>query len=115
MEVDPTATTASVPQLVLQPLLENAIKHGADAKSGRVSIEVRCTRRDGVVELAVRDHGAGFPEPAAAALGRGVGLENTAQRLRLLYRERAGLGLGNASDGGAVVTVTLPWREAAGR
>jgi two-component system, LytTR family, sensor kinase len=112
MEVEPGVTVAAVPQLVLQPLIENAIRHGAEGESGRVAVEVHCARHNGAVELVVRDHGAGFPEPAAAALGRGVGLQNTAERLLHLYGERATLVLGNASGGGAVVTVTLPWREA---
>jgi two-component system, LytTR family, sensor kinase len=109
--VEPGLTDASVPQLVLQPLLENAVKHGADAVSGLVTVEVRCARNNGAVQLTVRDRGRGFPEPAAAALGRGVGLQNTAERLRHLYGESAALVVGNASDGGAVVTVTLPWRS----
>jgi two-component system LytT family sensor kinase len=104
-------TDAAVPQLVLQPLIENAVKHGADAGTGLVTVEVRCARYNGAVQLTVRDRGRGFPEPAAAALGRGVGLQNTAERLRHLYGESAALVVGNASEGGAVVTVTLPWRS----
>jgi LytS/YehU family sensor histidine kinase len=111
LDVDPAATTAAVPQLVLQPLIENAIRHGADATTGRISLEVRCARSNGTVELSVRDHGKGFPGLPAAALGLGIGLGNTAERLRHLYGDHGRLLLENAVDGGAIVTVTIPWRE----
>jgi len=111
MDIDPAAMTAAVPQLVLQPLIENAIRHGGDAATGRIALEVRCSRNNGTVELAVRDHGKGFPEPPATALGRGVGLGNTAERLRRLYGDQASLLLENPGGGGAQVTVKIPWRE----
>ena len=115
MDVDPGVTNASVPQLVLQPLIENAIRHGGDPETGRIVLEVRCARSNGTVQLRVRDHGAGFPEPPATALGRGVGLGNTVERLKHLYGDQASLLLTNAGDGGAVVTVTIPFRESAAR
>jgi two-component system LytT family sensor kinase len=113
LDVEPATGNALVPQLVLQPLIENAIRHGGDRATGRIALEVRCSRNNGNVELAVRDHGSGFPEPPAGALGRGVGLGNTAERLKHLYGDQAALRLENAGDGGALVTVTIPWREAA--
>lgn len=115
LDVDPSALPAAVPQLVLQPLIENAIRHGGDEATGRISLEVRCARNNGVVELMVRDHGRGFAEPAGAPGGGGVGLGNTTERLRHLYGDRAALLVGNAADGGAVVTVRIPWREWTGQ
>ena len=104
--VDPGAARALVPSLVLQPLVENAIKHGLPAQRGRLLVSAR---RDGDrVVLAVSDEGPG----PATGWAPGVGLSNTEARLRQMYGEAARLTLATRPGGGAVAEVALPFREA---
>jgi two-component system LytT family sensor kinase len=99
---------AMVPPLVLQPLVENSIKHGADDRS-KVRIEVSAARENGSLWLQVRDHGPGIPGAKNAALGGGIGLSNTAERLERLYGGTHRLDLRNADDGGLIVTLQVPF------
>jgi two-component sensor histidine kinase len=116
--VDENLQDALVPDLILQPLVENAIKHGATAANGHAARIVLAARRDtdtGRLILVVRDNGLGLDKHAeerAADEGR-VGLANTRKRLDALYGTEAGLDLTNASEGGLVATVTLPYHTAA--
>lgn len=108
VEADPETTDALVPSLLLQPLVENALKHGRD-REGRARIEIRARSENGRLRLEVRDGGAG---PAQGA-PEGIGLSNTRARLEQLYGERGRLDLLAAPGGGAVAVVDLPRREAA--
>ena len=99
---------AMVPPLVLQPLVENSIKHGADDRS-KVRIEVSAARENGSLWLQVRDHGPGIPGTKGRALGGGIGLSNTAERLERLYGGTHRLDLRNADDGGLIVTLQVPF------
>jgi two-component sensor histidine kinase len=96
---------AMVPPLLLQPLVENSIKHGADAETSKVRIQVRAARQNGSLLLEVRDHGPGVTN----AKRDGIGLSNTAERLERLYGGTHRLDLRNASDGGLVVTLLVPF------
>lgn len=111
VEADPVVRGALVPQLLLQPLVENAIRHGFDPVTSRGTIEVRCARENGTLVLTVRDHGTGLKEPAAQALQHGIGLSNTAARLTQLYGERHQLDLVNPAGGGLEVRIRLPYRS----
>lgn len=109
LDVDPATLDARVPNLLLQPLVDNAVRHGIAPKPAGGTIEVLSRREDGRLILQVRDSGAGLgPGP----LREGVGLGNTRQRLRRLYGDQQGLDLGGGPAGGVTVTVTLPFREA---
>jgi two-component system LytT family sensor kinase len=100
------ARDALVPNLMLQPLVENALKHGLDAADGSGRVEVSARRDGNVVHLVVRDHG---PGPIAPASSNGLGIKNTIARLEQLYGANQRFGLRAASDGGAVVEVELPY------
>ena len=106
--VEERARTALVPSFVLQPIVENAIKHGIAkrADAGRIDITARIVDR--YVELSVRDDGVGM---STADVAEGVGLSNTRERLRTLYGNEAALTLKKSPTGGMEVTVRIPLRE----
>jgi two-component system LytT family sensor kinase len=108
--VDEGMMDAMVPSLVLQPLVENAVKHGVGRLRGVGRIEIEA-RRDGArVILTVRDNGPGME--GAAPAREGVGLRNTRERLAQLYGDDAKLTLRPAEGGGFEAEVALPWRPA---
>jgi LytS/YehU family sensor histidine kinase len=119
VEVEPDVRQALVPQLVLQPLVENAMKHGIGHASGNGYVQVSASRQDGELVLRVRDSGsgsrvdAGLPEPAARAgdadLHGGFGLRHTRERLSQLYGDQGRLVLQRGDDGGTVAEVRLPY------
>jgi two-component system LytT family sensor kinase len=102
LTIDPDVVNARVPVLLLQPLVENAIKHGASDDDGTTTIIVRAIREDGQLRLTVQDRGPG-PDGAP----EGVGLRNTRQRLRALYGDTTALSLRRAE--GACVDIRMPF------
>jgi len=108
-DVDEGTLAASVPSLILQPLVENAIKHGiaALARPGRLSIRAR--RDDGFLLLHVQDTGPGLA-PKTDGTGGGIGLTNTKDRLQRLYGARQQFELVN--DHGLIVKVRIPFTPA---
>jgi sensor histidine kinase YesM len=109
VQVDPAVLDARVPNLLLQPLVENAIKHGIAARPGPGRIRIRASRDNGSLHLAVADSGPGLQAPAEA--GKGIGLANTRARLEKLYGPRQCLELGTGPDGGLQVAITIPYQE----
>ena len=99
-----------MPGLVLQPLVENALRHGVGKRDalGRVSIDA--IARGDTLELRVRDDGPGFALDAPASDPPGVGIANTRARLSRLYGDAGTLSLHNGANGGAEVIVSLPLR-----
>ncbi|HUF25427.1 MAG TPA: histidine kinase, partial [Gemmatimonadaceae bacterium] len=110
MDIAPETLDASVPNLLLQPLVENAIKHGTSACAARGRITITATLRGGELRIEIRDNGRGLPHPAV--LREGVGLRNTRARLVQLYGDHHGFSLRNSTDGGAVVAIEIPYRPA---
>jgi len=110
--VDEGVLDALVPSLVLQPLVENAVKHGVGRQRGVGRIEIEARREGGRVVLCVRDNGPGLD--AGAPAHEGVGVRNTRERLAQLYGDAAGFALRPAEGGGVVAEVSLPWRPAEG-
>jgi sensor histidine kinase YesM len=106
-EVPTEVLDAGVPALILQPLVENAIRHGTSPRTGRGQIEIRADRRGEQLQVEIRDSGRGFP--AEGQYREGLGLRNTRQRLRQLYGAEQAFLLGNDPVGGAVVTIRLPF------
>jgi two-component system, LytTR family, sensor kinase len=112
VDADPETLDARVPYLILQPLVENSIRHGIAPRTtvGRVVIGAR--RIAGALHLTVRDDGSGLPPGMKAGEGRGVGLANVSARLRQLYGEDASFEVVNAEDGGVVAQIVVPFRLA---
>ncbi|MGH9440977.1 MAG: sensor histidine kinase [Thermoanaerobaculia bacterium] len=107
--MDPGTGDALVPPMILQPLVENAVRHGVQVREAGGSISVAARRQDGCLVLDVEDDGPGLSigEPPRA----GVGLSNTRTRLLELYGSDAELRLGRSARGGMAVSVRLPWRH----
>jgi hypothetical protein len=112
IDADHTARATPVPHLLLQPLVENAIRHGIARRSEAARVDVSAFRRDGVLHIVVRDDGPGIPAGWTLAASQGIGLRNTCTRLQYLYGDDATLDITNAEGGGAVVNVVLPVRSA---
>lgn len=110
LDVAPGTLDAMVPNLVLQPLVENAIRHAVEPRAAGGRVEVTSNREGDSLRLTVRDDGPGLAKPPD---GSGLGLANTRARLEQLYGDRQRLTIENQPSGGAVVTVTLPWRSRA--
>lgn len=99
-----------VPILILQPLVENAIKHGIEARLAPGVIRIAAEHAGDELILRVGDNGPGLPATAAVGRPEGVGLANTRARLAELYGERARLTLRTATEGGLLAEVCLPWK-----
>ena len=108
MHVQPEALDAQVPSLVLQPLVENAIRHGIAPNARAGWISVHAAREGEDLVLQVRDSGDGLPPDRLMALNRGVGLDNTRARLAHLYRERYEFSFSNL-ERGFCVTIRIPF------
>jgi sensor histidine kinase YesM len=105
---------AMVPPLLLQPLVENCVQHGVDPESGRLDIDVRAQQRNGRLEIAVRDHGPGLGTATRTTVGSGLGLTNTRRRLERMYGTDQQFSLVSAEGGGALATVSIPFKAAPG-
>jgi signal transduction histidine kinase len=111
MEISPDTLDASVPNMILQPLVENAIKHGIAPRSTGGKIQIGAARNNGSLELSVSDNGIGVPFNDLENLSEGVGLSNTRRRLRHLYGSRQKFELKSAEASGLEVNLTIPFKE----
>jgi LytS/YehU family sensor histidine kinase len=107
---EPDTLPALVPYMLLQPIIENSVKHGIETRSGPGRIEISARRRGGWLELQVRDNGRGLSHPSPAS-GFGIGLSVTRERLSQLYGNKHRFTLKNAPEpeGGALVRISLPF------
>jgi LytS/YehU family sensor histidine kinase len=110
VEIPAELLGTQVPGLLLQPLVENAIKHGVATRVAGADIRVAGSRRDGSVCLTVYNDGPGFPEDWQTN-GAGVGLANLRTRLQILHGDAAELRMERIGTDGVEVTVTLPAME----
>ena len=108
LRIDADVLPARVPNLILQPLVENAIKHGVAGRPGAVRVEVMGFRDEETLILRVRDDGVGLPEGAQPESNGGVGWRNTRGRLQHLYDGRYRFDWENVPDGGLAVTLQFP-------
>jgi LytS/YehU family sensor histidine kinase len=106
--VHPEAREALVPNLILQPLVENAMKHGIDPAGGHGAIEVRADRVGDDLVLTVQDTGAGSGTIVSTD-GGGVGLRLTRERLSELYGSEQRLELDPIPGGGMIARIVLPY------
>jgi two-component system, LytTR family, sensor kinase len=110
---DDEARRALVPSLLLQPLVENAIRHGEPPPPRPAQIAVRASREGERVAIEVRDNGPGIRGDWRALLGRGIGLSNTVERLAHLYGDGHRIELDDAEGGGLVVRIEIPFAASA--
>jgi signal transduction histidine kinase len=108
IEADPEVLDAAVPHMGLQPIVENAVRHGISCRVGGGSIAVRAARAGDRLHITVRDEGAGAR--ASAPTGRGIGLANLRARLKQMYGAEGELRIDIANTG-TTVEVILPYRR----
>jgi len=109
IDAEPETLDALVPNLVLQPLVENAIRHGIAKRAASGVVEIKTRRADGELVLEVADDGPGPGKEAEQTYGNGVGLSNTRARLSQLYNERHAFSIAEAAVQGTVVHIALPF------
>ena len=114
--VAPELSDALVPQLLLQPLVENAVRHGMRTDGGEGSVEVEVRREGAQLVLRVRDSGPGDAPraPGGSGASNGIGLANTRARLERLYGAHHRLQLTPTPEGGILAEVAIPLRRATG-
>jgi two-component system LytT family sensor kinase len=105
ISVDPQADGDEVPSLILQPLVENSLKHGLGPKPGPGCLTVSVSAEGSLLLLRVEDDGVG---PSARSNSQGVGLTNVRERLTTLYQDRASIAMEEREGGGCLVTVRIP-------
>lgn len=110
-DVDPAARSADVPSFLLQPLVENAIRHGMRASAGHGVIRIRAFTEVGRLVLRVEDNGPGIA--SGSLRPGGIGVRNTRQRLETLYPGRHAFDIANDPAGGCRVTIEIPLTEEA--
>ena len=108
--IQPDTLAGLVPTLVLQPLVENSIRHGIAPRARPGRILLRARRSGDTLHLEVSDDGVGLQ--GKAAIDEGVGLSNTRARLQQLYGEAHRFEFSESAEGGLAVSLTIPWREA---
>jgi two-component system LytT family sensor kinase len=111
VSADPEILDVMVPRLILQPLVENAVRHGISRRTGSGRIEVRAWRENGALNMTVLNDGAGF-DPAALG-DDGLGLANTRARLAQHFQDRYHFDLRAGGDGGALAEISIPVRTCA--
>jgi two-component system LytT family sensor kinase len=113
----PETLNAVVPNLILQPIVENAVRHGIAMKTDPGKIEVSSSRRNGCLQMQVRDTGPGLASRdstgrANGAPSSGIGLANIRSRLERLYGESFQFSIADAEGGGLLATIEIPFQEA---
>jgi len=110
-DFDPDTLDALVPNLLMQPLVENSVRHAIAARSEGGVIEVTSRHVANSLELKVRDNGPGLPKNRTPSASGGVGLTNTRSRLEHLYGASQHLQFSDTPGGGLTVTVVIPFRR----
>jgi signal transduction histidine kinase len=111
-DVQPETLDSRVPSLLLQPLVENAVKHGVARKAGAGHIDISARREGDKLRIEVRDDGVGLSEDALTALQKGIGVSTTRARLQHLFGADFRFEFHRLAEGLAVV-ISIPWRVGA--
>jgi LytS/YehU family sensor histidine kinase len=106
-EIDPATLDAQVPNLILQPLVENAIRHGIEPHVRRGLVTIRSAREGENLTLSVSDNGAGLPPGGFTC--EGIGTANSRARLLELYGDKQRFEMFNQPEGGLCVRLTFPF------
>ncbi|MCU1264693.1 MAG: hypothetical protein JWM21_1011 [Acidobacteria bacterium] len=109
MHVSPETLDALVPNLILQPLVENAIRHGISRRMAAGTISIRAERDDGLLSITINDDGPGLKRDDGSKAVDGVGLSNTRARLTQLYGEQQKFTLADRPGGGVEATLVIPF------
>jgi sensor histidine kinase YesM len=111
-DIEPEATSAEVPQLLLQPLFENAVRHGAARTLHTCEVRFRACRQDDELHLTLHNDGP-VRSPSSDSPPFGVGLTNTMTRLRLYYQDRFTFQYTDRPQGGVRIDLSIPYKRAA--
>ncbi|MBA2528099.1 MAG: histidine kinase [Pyrinomonadaceae bacterium] len=113
MDVPQQTLDAKVPNLILQPIVENAIRHAIAPRSTQGLIEIEAKQRNGTLRIQIRDNGPGLSAHRTSenVFKKGLGLANTETRLEQLYGPAHSFNLSNNPDGGLIVTLEIPFHR----
>ena len=111
ISVEANARAALVPTLLLQPIVENALRHGLAPRAAGGSVSISARRNGAILEIEVEDNGAGLAPDYFARRTRGSGLANTEGRLRALYGTTSRMSVSERPEGGVAVRISLPYRQ----
>lgn len=111
-DIDPATAKALVPNLILQPLTENALRHGFGRSVASGVVGITSSAKDDQLRLTVYDNGAGLPDNWQLNGSAGIGLANTSARLQQLYDDNHQFDIRNRDGGGVEVVIVMPFRTA---
>lgn len=112
MQIEPETLDVLVPNLILQPLVENAIRHGTSRRAASGTVGVSARRDEGLLRIQIYDDGPGLKRDDGAKPVEGVGLSNTRARLIQLYGDRQQFALSERDGGGVEATLVIPFIRA---
>jgi two-component system LytT family sensor kinase len=112
LQIEPETLSALVPNLILQPLVENAIRHGVSKRAAAGIVGVSARRDDGQLHITIYDDGPGLKQNKGSRMVEGVGLANTRARLKHLYSDEQKFSLSERQGGGVEAALIIPFTVA---
>ncbi len=107
-KVDDDALASYVPSMIIQPLVENAVKHGVGSRLEGGRIIIRARRGLGSAVIEIEDNGVGLPQKESSENGLGIGLSNVNERLKVIYGSQYQLQLESDPERGTIARVEIP-------